>query len=96
MRSKSRSSDQRSAPISSKLRDILLRHFTMHSLNRFMKEEFSLPLHDLVPLNLSTQSVFLAVIHHFEQRYQLPELAEAIREKQPSFPTQPFEDFPNL
>lgn len=90
------SEEQAYIPAKLKLRDLLLRHFTMHSLNRFMEEEFSLPLHDMIPLNLSTQSVFFAVIHHFEQRYQLPELAEAIREKHPSFPVQPFEDFPDL
>lgn len=79
-----------------KLRNILLRHFNLFSLNQLMEEEFSLPLQDIVPLNLSIQSIFLAVIHHFEQRYQLPELAGAIQDKHPSFEAQPFEAFPDI
>lgn len=90
------SEEQSLLPAKLKLRDLLLRHFTVHTLSRLMEEEFSQPLHEMIPLNLSIHSIFLAVIHHFEQRYQLPELAEAIRDKHPAFPTQPFEDFPDI
>ncbi|TNE52178.1 MAG: response regulator [Deltaproteobacteria bacterium] len=83
-------------PAKLKLSNILLRHFNLFSLNQLMEDEFSLPLQDVVPLNLSIKSIFLAVIHHFEQRYQLPELAGAIQDKHPSFEAQPFESFPDI
>ncbi len=90
------STEEDLTPAKLKLSNILLRHFNLFSLNQLMEDEFSLPLQDVVPLNLSIKSIFLAVVHHFEQRYQLPELAGAIQDKHPSFEAQPFENFPDI
>ncbi|MBU48962.1 MAG: hypothetical protein CL920_09710 [Deltaproteobacteria bacterium] len=68
----------------------LQKAISIGSLTRLLDDFFALHLSDIIPRNFPDELIYQAVIDHFEQRYQLNSLANAIHTKNPRFDPAPF------
>jgi hypothetical protein len=82
--------------VQQKLCDMLNDLFSINELDLMLEQEFSINLAQIAPLNMPSEDLFFALLLHFEQRGQLSELAEAIKEAHADFDTSPFDHYPNM